>query len=59
MTKERYQYYQKETQRLKELDARITERVSAEFAEPPYSVTHNRIAKEIADIRENNFEKSC
>tara|TARA_R110002074_G_scaffold182526_1_gene347441 strand:- start:552 stop:734 length:183 start_codon:yes stop_codon:yes gene_type:complete len=59
MTKERYLYYQNEIQRLKELDAKISARVRSTYhVEPPYHVTHNRIAKEIADIRKNNSIKS-
>jgi hypothetical protein len=45
MTKERYQYYQNEIQRLKEVDKRISDRVRATYS--------------IGKISKNNSEKSC
>jgi hypothetical protein len=45
MTKERFQWYQKEIQRLKELDKLITDRVRASYAIP------NKLAKSLKEVQ--------
>jgi hypothetical protein len=45
MTKERFQWYQKEIQRLKELDKLITDRVRASYEIP------NKLAKSLKEVQ--------
>ena len=45
MTKERFQWYQKEIQRLKELDKLITDRVRASYVIP------NKLAKSLKEVQ--------
>jgi hypothetical protein len=45
MTKERFQWYQKEIQRLQELDKRISDRVRASYEIP------NKLAKSLREVQ--------